>query len=333
MFEHIKVDLGYSDLDCETKTTGRKYFTPEGKSFPSITTVLGSSDEKKKSLEEWRERVGEEEAEKIGFRAANRGTAVHNIIEDYLNNVPDYKKGYMPNVIENFVQIRPFLNNISQVYALEAPLYSEYLGVAGRVDCVAVYNGKLSIIDFKTSAKNKIAEWIQDYFIQESFYAIAWEERTKMPITQLVTIMSVDTGPPKVFIEHRDTHAPKLLERIKEYKDKKMNETKPVVEESSQYENFVGKKVVIEEPKKSSLADYLGLEDEEKEWKKEWVGMPEYEQEDNPTYKTISMHFRNKEDYEEFAKLIEQPLTMKTKSTWYPRLDRTANSLMRWMEE
>jgi|TARA_R110002167_G_scaffold92164_2_gene247637 hypothetical protein len=106
-----------------------------------------------------------------------------------------------------------------------------------------------------------------------------------------------------------------------------------IVSESAEYENFVGERVEVDTEAPASLAEFIGMEDNTKEWKKEWVGMPEYKQEDNPTFKTISMHFRNKEDYEEFAKLIEQPLTKKTKSTWFPRLDRTANSLLRWVEE
>jgi hypothetical protein len=108
---------------------------------------------------------------------------------------------------------------------------------------------------------------------------------------------------------------------------------KNIVSESTTYENFVGKKVEIPvEDAPASLAEFIGLEDNVPEWKKEWVGMPEYEQKDNPTYKSIQIHFRCAEDYEEFAKLIQQPLTKKTKSTWFPRLDRTANSLMRWIE-
>tara|TARA_R110002074_G_scaffold163877_3_gene323396 strand:+ start:1402 stop:1734 length:333 start_codon:yes stop_codon:yes gene_type:complete len=105
------------------------------------------------------------------------------------------------------------------------------------------------------------------------------------------------------------------------------------VSESAEYENFVGQTEVPVDNEPASLAEFAGMEDPKKEWKKEWVGMPEYVQEDNPTYKTISMHFRNQADYEEFAKLIGQPLTKKTKSTWYPRLDRSANSLLRWVED
>lgn len=220
-FEHVGIDLGYDDILAETTDTGRKYKCPNGVSYPSVTTVLSILNED--AIRKWRQRVGEEEANKISHRAATRGTAVHEIIEDYLNNKEDYTEGYMPNVIENFKDVKGILDaNIGKVYAQEVPLYSDHLGLAGRVDCVAEYNGKLSIVDFKTSRKTKKKEWITNYFIQESAYAIMWEERTKQPITQLVTIISVDNEDPQVFVEHRDNWTKKLLETINEYKRRKV---------------------------------------------------------------------------------------------------------------
>ena len=220
-FEHVGIDLGYDDILAETTDTGRKYKCPNGVSYPSVTTVLSILNED--AIRKWRQRVGEEEANKISHRAATRGTAVHEIIEDYLNNKEDYTEGYMPNVIENFKDVKGILDEkIGKVYAQEVPLYSDHLGLAGRVDCVAEFNGKLSIVDFKTSRKTKKKEWITNYFIQESAYAIMWEERTKQPITQLVTIISVDNEDPQVFIEHRDNWTKKLLETINEYKRRKV---------------------------------------------------------------------------------------------------------------
>ena len=129
----------------------------------------------------------------------------------------------MPNVIENFKDIKGILDErIGKVYAQEIPLYSDHLGLAGRVDCVAEFDGVLSIIDFKTSRKLKKKKWIEGYFIQESAYAIMWEERTKTPIVNLVTIISVDGEPAQVFKEHRDNWTPKLLETIDEYKRRKI---------------------------------------------------------------------------------------------------------------
>lgn len=213
-FEHVDVDL--KEMVAETTDKGRVYKTPEGINLPSITTVLSILS--RDSIAAWKKRVGEEEANRISRRATTRGTAVHEIIEKYIDNVEDYREGYMPDVIESFLTLKPILDNsIGKVYAQEAPLYSNHLGVAGRVDCVAEFDGKLSIIDFKTAMKPKKVEWIKNYFMQESAYAIMWEERTGTPITQLVTVISVDDHDPQVFVEHRDNWTRPLKETIEQY--------------------------------------------------------------------------------------------------------------------
>ncbi len=215
MFKHEPIDLGYEDLST-TNDGGRKYQTPKG-NYPSITTLLGNLS--KKAIMEWRDRVGHEEANKISRQAAGRGTAVHQVCEDYVNNKPDYDKDLMPNILHDFKRIKDILDKrIGIVYGQELPLYSDHLGVAGRVDCVAEFDGKPSIIDYKTSRKTKKKEWIHSYFMQECFYAIAWEERTGIPITQLVTIISVDDAEPQVFIEHRDNWDRELVKVIQQYK-------------------------------------------------------------------------------------------------------------------
>ena len=215
MFKHEPIDLGYEDLST-TNDGGRKYQTPKG-NYPSITTLLGNLS--KKAIMEWRDRVGHEEANKISRQAAGRGTAVHQVCEDYVNNKPDYDKDLMPNILHDFKRIKDILDKrIGIVYGQELPLYSDHLGVAGRVDCVAEFDGKPSIIDYKTSRKTKKKEWIHSYFMQECFYAIAWEERTGIPITQLVTIISVDDAEPQVFIEHRDNWDKELVQVIQQYK-------------------------------------------------------------------------------------------------------------------
>ena len=216
MFNHKPVEL--TEMESVTTDSGRKYKTPEGVNYPSITTVLSILS--RDSIAKWRKRVGEAEANKISTRASGRGTRVHEIIEKYINNEEDYRNGYTPDIIQSFIDIRHILDNrIGTVYAMEAPLYSDHLGVAGRVDCVAEFDGKLSIIDFKTSMKPKRIEWIKNYFMQESAYAIMWEERTGMPIVQLVTIISVDNSEPQVFIEHRDNWVRTLRETIAQYNE------------------------------------------------------------------------------------------------------------------
>lgn len=203
-------------MNAVTTESGRKYRTPDGIDLPSITTVLSILS--RDSIAKWRKRVGVEEANRISYRASTRGTSVHEIIEKYINNDENYRDGYTPDIIQSFLDLKPILDDrIGKIYAQEAPLYSNHLGVAGRVDCVAEFDGKISIIDFKTSRKPKQVEWIKNYFMQESAYAIMWEERTDMPIVQLVTIISVDDHEPQVFIEHRDNWVRPLRETIAQY--------------------------------------------------------------------------------------------------------------------
>lgn len=215
MFIHEQTEL--KDMEAVTTESGRLYRTPEGINLPSITTVLSILS--RDSIAKWRAKVGDEEANKISHRASTRGTAVHEIIEKYIDNEENYRDGYTPDIISSFLDVQPILDSrIGTVYAQEAPLYSTHLGVAGRVDCVAEFDGKLSIIDFKTAKKPKFAKWINNYFMQESAYAIMWEERTGMPITQLVTIIAVDNHEPQVFIEHRDNWVRPLLNTIEKHK-------------------------------------------------------------------------------------------------------------------
>jgi len=227
-FTHTAIDLGYTDLQAHTDENGRKYLSPLGdREYPSITTVLSVLSED--SIRKWKERVGEEEANKISYRASRRGTEVHEIIEKYLDNDPDYVSGYFPNIIANFRSVKGVLDaRIGKIYAQEVALYSDHLRLAGRVDCVAEFDGKISIIDFKTSLRAKKRNYIKNYFAQEAGYAIMWEERTGMPITQLVTIVAVDDvyggGPGnQVFIEQRDDHVDTLKSAIAIYEERNKN--------------------------------------------------------------------------------------------------------------
>ena len=205
-------------MQAVTTEEGRKYHTPEGIDLPSITTCLSILS--RDGIAAWRKRVGEEEANRSSRVASTRGTKVHEIIEKYIDNKEDYSDGYTPDIIQSFNDVRDILDNrIGTVFAQEAPLYSNHLGVAGRVDCVAEFDDALSIIDFKTSRKKKFPSMIKQYFMQESAYSIMWEERTGMPITQLVTIIAVDNHEPQVFIEHRDNWVRPLKETIAQWNE------------------------------------------------------------------------------------------------------------------
>ena len=216
MFQQEIVNEDYS-LDQQTSKKGRVYVDDEGNKYPSITTVLSILN--KEAIIAWRKRVGEEEANKISTRAATRGTKVHDMIERYVLNEDPGE----PDLIStsNFKEVKPIIDqNLSKVYATEKRMFSKHLGVAGTVDCVGVWDGKDSIIDWKTSAKWKKKEWISNYFMQASAYAIMWEERTGRPITQLVVCIAGDMGP-QVFVEHRDNWDKELISVIKRYKERK----------------------------------------------------------------------------------------------------------------
>jgi genome maintenance exonuclease 1 len=219
-FEHIPVDLGYKDLIAETTSSGRVYATPSGLKYPSITTVLGHFGKHK--IMEWRKAVGEEEANRVARHAASRGTSLHTLCERYIDNIDPFDEKTMPHVKVMFNSIKPILDSrIGKVFMQEVPLYSDYLRIAGRVDLIAEFDGVISIIDFKTSSRIKTANDIKDYFEQESAYAIMYEERTKKPIVNLVTIMAVENQTPLVFKEHRDNHAADLLKKIRLYEKEK----------------------------------------------------------------------------------------------------------------
>lgn len=212
MFTHK--DFKFDEIETEQINGKRHYVTPKGK-FPSITTVLSVLS--RKGIAEWRARVGEEEANRISTQAARRGTNVHLMCEDYINNKLDEKK-FMPNEREMFNAIKPVLDeNINNVVAQEVPLWSSYLGVAGRVDCIAEYNGRLSVIDFKTSRRRKSKEWIGSYFQQASAYCVMFEERTKIPIDQIVIIIAVEDGTSQVFVEKRDNYILDCMDTIEQY--------------------------------------------------------------------------------------------------------------------
>jgi len=205
-----------SDLKSETFPDGKRYYTLEdGTRLPSVTTVLGA--QKKQAIFEWRKRVGEEEANRISKQATSRGTNVHTICENYLNNKADYMKGIMPDALEYFLSIKPYLNKINNIHYQEAALWSKQLGMAGRVDCIAEYEGELAVIDFKTSSRVKKREDILDYFWQTTAYSLMYEEMIGRPINNLIIIMAVKDSDPLIFKENVQDHIDGLAEAINYY--------------------------------------------------------------------------------------------------------------------
>jgi len=205
-----------ADLKSETFPDGKRYYTtPEGNRLPSVTTVIGAKG--KKAIMEWRKRVGAEEANRISKQASSRGTNVHTLCERYLNNEPLGK--IMPDALEMFQSLKPILNRINNIHYQECALWSVKLGLAGRVDCIAEFDGVLSVIDFKTSKRIKKKDEIDSYFAQCVAYACMYEELIGNGIDQIVVVMAVENSEPLLFIEKTQDHLNTLLEYIQFYKD------------------------------------------------------------------------------------------------------------------
>jgi len=215
-FKHLNIH-NFPNLKAKTTEQGRRYFV-EGNAYPSVTTVIG--EKKKDSILQWRRRVGEEEANAISKRASTRGNKCHKLAEDYLSNksLDRYRDDVLS--LGMFHQIRPYIDKINNIHALEESLYSHTLRLAGRVDCIAEYDNELAIIDFKTSTKYKREEWIQDYFSQETAYAIMFQELTGLKVKQLVTIIATEQGTPQIFVKDNILEfVPILKEYIDYYKE------------------------------------------------------------------------------------------------------------------
>lgn len=220
MFEFVNLPELDFDLQSKTENGSRKYVTPNGDAYPSVTTILSAYN--KKAIQEWRERVGEEAANKISTQASTRGTRLHSLCESYLLNElsPLKLNSVMPDAKELFVKIKPKLDdNIGKIYSLEQALYSDKLRIAGRVDCIAEWNGELSVIDFKTASKEKNEEWIQNYFMQCSAYAEMFEERTGRPINQIVVAIAVANSDTQIFVKEKEDYLRGLNFFIDEYYD------------------------------------------------------------------------------------------------------------------
>ena len=231
MFNHVGVDIP----EVSTKTVNRKrfYVTPTGL-YPSITTVLGVRKEKQKGLQEWRNRVGNDVANHIMRSAASRGTAVHHMCEDFLNNVEVTKEGrdFLPWCL--FSQLKPVLEkSINNIHAQECGLWSEKYRLAGRVDCIAEWNGVPSIIDFKTSRSERKDDYNFEYYMQASAYAEMFEERTGIEINQIVILVVTEDGLVQEFVKEKHEYLPHLIETIDQFTEQWENENEKITDDAS----------------------------------------------------------------------------------------------------
>ena len=223
MFTHLN-KLGDFELEANTIDGVRYYTLPSGKKAPSITSI--TSFYNRQIFKNWRQKVGEEQANKITKVATDRGTKFHDLVEKYLLNEDiSSLKNVLPTTKARWIAARDALNNIDNIHALEKPLYSEYFGIAGRVDCIAEYEGELAVIDFKTSKKIKPEKWLENYFVQETAYACMYYEMTGISVKKIVTLMVADNGDVKVYEKTNKRDYIKLLTKyIKEFVTHKLGE-------------------------------------------------------------------------------------------------------------
>ena len=213
-FNHYASSL--LDLKTENVDGKRHYVTPDGNKYISITTLR--SNLSKAGIQKWRNRVGAEEANRISTKASRQGTGVHSICESYIKNEAGFLDGRMPNEVEMFQSIESLLDCIDDVHCVEGALYSDELKLAGRTDLIAEFDNQLAVIDYKTSRKIKTWEMCHSYFMQGAFYAMAYEERTGIPINNIVIIMAVENEKPLLFRETKD----RWIEPLNEVRHKYM---------------------------------------------------------------------------------------------------------------
>ena len=210
IFSHDLVDVNFDISSTETPN-GRFYVTEQG-TFPSVTTI--TSWEKQEFFKIWRKQNPEESK-----RVTARGNRLHSLIECYLKNEDLSKKEIMPNDLDLFVQLKEQIDKIDNIKALETPLFGKEVGLAGRVDCIAEFNGVLSIIDFKGSTRQKRKEDIDNYMMQATAYALLWKEITGQTIDNFVILISCEDGAVQVFQDNPRNYIYSLFTAIKKYKE------------------------------------------------------------------------------------------------------------------
>ena len=222
MFNHV--DLSITPLDRETIDGVRYYDVPDTEGFTKLVSITSvTSWINREIFRAWRAKVGNEQADKVTKAATSRGTDMHTLAENYLLNKD------LPSVqpLSEFLfkQSKPKLDLIDNIHAIEKPLYSLKLGVAGTVDCIADYEDELAVIDFKTSKKPKPRKWIDHYFVQCAAYACMLYEMKEISVKKFVIIMSCEDGEVVVYEERDKAKYIKLLsEYIREFVNFKLQE-------------------------------------------------------------------------------------------------------------
>ena len=212
-FNFIDLDKSKLPVTKGKKIDGFRFYDIDGKAYPSITTVLGI--QKKAQLQEWRDKIGENVANWEMGRAARRGKATHTLIEQYLKGLTPSERGVLP--LGLFRLIKPYVDQIDNIHCLETIMYSKELTIAGQVDCIAEYNGKLSVIDFKTANKERQESWIENYFMQTTAYAKMYEEIFGKKIEQIVILLASEDGSTQSFIKETKDYMTPLMKSIDDF--------------------------------------------------------------------------------------------------------------------
>ena len=209
------IDIDKSVLPtAKGKRTGKyRFYDINGTNYPSVTSILGVR--KKIELQQWRDRIGDDVANWEMGRAARRGTATHNLIENYIKNEPLTEKSVLP--LGLFKIMKPYIDQIQNIHCLETVLYSSKYKLAGQVDCIAEYNGNLSVIDFKTANKERKEEWIDNYFLQCTAYGLMYEELFKKEIDQIVVIIGGEDGSIVSYVKEKKDYISKLEEVVEDF--------------------------------------------------------------------------------------------------------------------
>ena len=209
-FKFIELDKTLLPKTKGKRIDGFRFYNIDGKNYPSITTVLGIR--KTEQLKGWREKIGENVANWEMGRAARRGKSFHTLVEQYLKGETPSIRDVLP--LGLFKLLKPYIDQIDNIHLLEAIMYSKKLTVAGQVDCVAEYNGKLSVIDFKTANKERQEDWIDNYFLQTTAYAHMYEETFGTPIEQIVILIASEDGTTQAFIKNKADYEKELGKAI-----------------------------------------------------------------------------------------------------------------------
>ena len=195
------------------RVDGHRFYNINGTNYPSVTTVLGIR--KTEQLKEWREKIGEKVANWEMGRAARRGKSFHTLVEQYIKGETPSIRDVLP--LGLFKLLKPYIDQIDNIHLLEAIMYSKKLTIAGQVDCVAEYNGKLSVIDFKTANKERQEDWIENYFLQTTAYAHMYEETFGKPIEQIVILIASEDGTTQAFIKNKADYEEELGKSIQNF--------------------------------------------------------------------------------------------------------------------